>query len=963
MASSHQNARPEDREGKPLVFISYSHKDEAWKDRLRPHLGVLEKEGHIKIWDDRQIQPTAEWYDEIKQVMSHAAVAVCLVSADYLSSEFCTKEEIPDLLERRKHGGLRLFFVLLRPCAWKAVAWLAPLQMLPRDGAVSREYKDDWDTPFAEVAQLIFDLLKDPSHALPAPAPSWAALPPDCVDIDRLPITGAELFGRQSELQQLDVAWEFEQTNIVSLVAWGGVGKSTLVNKWLEGLKIDNHRGALRVFGWSFYSQGMGERVVSADQFIAEALRWFGDPKPEEGSPWAKGERLAELVRKQKSLLILDGLEPLQDPYQGVKDPALQRMLEELARDNSGLCLITTRETVRELADFGDRVIQSNLEEISPKAGRALLRVKGVRGTDAELEQASHDFGDHALAISLLASYLRGIEGHHVSLAARIPDPYHADDRSRHSRRVMAALAERFGDGPEVELLRILGLFDRPTTGPAIAAVRADPVISGLTEHLTTLTEDEWLRLLETLRGTALLAPASCHAPDEIDTHPMVREHFGEELRGHHPEAWREAHGRLCQHFNGLPEQYQPDTLEAMAPLVQAIYHGCEAGRYEEILAHIYMERILRNDYLGKSSRHDHFYLIERLGAHGIDLSIISNFFEDPFETPVAEIGEGYQAFILHQAGFDLTALGRLSEAVEPMQTGLQMAIAQRQGTHSHRAAHNLSELYLTLGQISVAVSCAQKSIEFARRAIDYFGEFTNYIHLGYVLCQSGEQIRALEMFQEAGVQQSTRLASLSAFWYCDVLLDLRQHEEVLGRAADAINMAKRQNWPLDLALNQLCMDKAELIAWQINHGGSSVDDKSRFDDVVDGLRHAGRIDYIPHGLLARASLRRVSKDFVGAKRDVDEVMRVSKRCQMKLFECDAHLECARLHTDLGERAQARTHMKEANDLIVATGYHRRDRELAGIEGGVRLIRQRTRQRREAPESKPGQRVSPKEQT
>ena len=79
------------------------------------------------------------------------------------------------------------------------------------------------------------------------------------------PRPGAELFGRQDELALLDEAWAAETKNVVSLVAWGGVGKSTLVNKWLERLKADNYRGAARVFGWSFYSQGTGERVTSAD--------------------------------------------------------------------------------------------------------------------------------------------------------------------------------------------------------------------------------------------------------------------------------------------------------------------------------------------------------------------------------------------------------------------------------------------------------------------------------------------------------------------------------------------------------------------------------------------------------------------------------------------------------------------------------------------------------------------------
>ncbi len=92
--------------GKPTVFISYSHKDEVWKDRLKPHLAMLEKAGRITVWDDRKIDAGDQWYPEIKEAMEKAAVAVCLSSADYLASDFCVREEIPYLLERRKQHGM-----------------------------------------------------------------------------------------------------------------------------------------------------------------------------------------------------------------------------------------------------------------------------------------------------------------------------------------------------------------------------------------------------------------------------------------------------------------------------------------------------------------------------------------------------------------------------------------------------------------------------------------------------------------------------------------------------------------------------------------------------------------------------------------------------------------------------------------------------------------------------------------
>ena len=80
---------------KPTVFISYSHKDEVWKDRLLPHLRVLEHEGILEEWDDRRIGAGDDWYPEIERAMARASVAILLISADFLSSSFILEEEVP----------------------------------------------------------------------------------------------------------------------------------------------------------------------------------------------------------------------------------------------------------------------------------------------------------------------------------------------------------------------------------------------------------------------------------------------------------------------------------------------------------------------------------------------------------------------------------------------------------------------------------------------------------------------------------------------------------------------------------------------------------------------------------------------------------------------------------------------------------------------------------------------------
>ena len=127
-------------------------------------------------------------------------------------------------------------------------------------------------------------------------------------------MTGGHLFGREEDLAFLDRAWATPKVNIVTVVAWAGVGKSTLLNHWLRRLAADGYRGAEFIFGWSFYRQGTTGEVASADEFLDAALSWFGDVDPRRGTAWDKGERLARLIGQRRTLLVLDGLEPLRHP-------------------------------------------------------------------------------------------------------------------------------------------------------------------------------------------------------------------------------------------------------------------------------------------------------------------------------------------------------------------------------------------------------------------------------------------------------------------------------------------------------------------------------------------------------------------------------------------------------------------------------------------------------------------------
>ena len=145
------------------IFISYSHKDEAWKDALQQQLRVLERHSQFSVWDDRQIAAGDVWLTEIKSAITQAKVVILLVSSDFLASEFVTQQEIPQFLKRREHEGLRIVPILIRPCAWRTAGWLVNLQGATKDNRPLSQYKwgsYDLEQAFADIAEEVHQYLK-----------------------------------------------------------------------------------------------------------------------------------------------------------------------------------------------------------------------------------------------------------------------------------------------------------------------------------------------------------------------------------------------------------------------------------------------------------------------------------------------------------------------------------------------------------------------------------------------------------------------------------------------------------------------------------------------------------------------------------------------------------------------------------------------------------------------------------
>ncbi|MBL8190719.1 MAG: AAA family ATPase, partial [Acidobacteria bacterium] len=808
-----------------------------------------------------------------------------------------------------------------------------------------------------------------PPTTLPSASSSFKA------DISRIvKYAPPELIGREAELKLLDDAWnqavrgEKNRPHIVTFVALGGEGKTSLVAKWAATLAAQDWPGCEAVFAWSFYSQGTREQMAaSSDVFLREALIFFGDEATANSPKLAseKARRLAQLVGQRRALLILDGVEPLQypplPPMNGqLRDQALADLLKALATTNRGLCVVTTRYSLPDLQAFWQTTAaEQKLLRLSREAGVRLLKTLDVKGAAQEFDSLVEEVKGHALTLNLLGTYLR--DAHEGDIRRRdLVRLAEADEEEQggHAFRVMAAYErhlESEGDKGQraLAILRLMGLFDRPATVECLHALWQSPAIPNLTEPLIGITEAQRNLTLKRLEDARLLTVNRDAAGTllSLDAHPLLREYFAARVRSsgfsrqqlgtsgraasqpQPPEggttnattnaAWREAHKRVYEHLCATTKEGDQPTLEELQPLYQAVAHGCQAGLQQEACEKVYRARILR----GTAS--DGFYSWRKLGAFGSDLGAVACFFESPWSRVSPALTESGQAWLLSEAAFRLRALGRLTESLEPMRTGMENYVKQESWGYAASVASNLSELELTLGLVDAATRDAAQSLEYADRSGDVWQRIGRRVALANSQHQKGILENAQTRFAEAETifqsqaKSSNCLVGTWGVYYCDLLLAVPERaawKQLLGlnateavlesidvcggvtqRATQMLQWAEKADAALfEFALDHLTLGRATLYSAILESSNSRLPtpDSSHIENAVTGLRRSGDQDLLPLGLLTRAWLRALTGALTGpdsAQEDLDEAWDIASRGSMKLHLADIHLYRARL--------------------------------------------------------------------
>ncbi|MBK8451853.1 MAG: SEFIR domain-containing protein [Thiofilum sp.] len=929
------------------VFISYSHDSDVHKQSILELSDQLREDG-VDCYIDQYVNgwPAEGWQRWMEKQIELADFVLVV----------CTPLYLRRFRGEDREGGRGVNFegVIISQVLYDDFQQNTKfIPVIPDDGSldnVPRMLKSGSAYLFGNQYEALYRVLTGQPLATAKPLgklkhyptlnDSQSATGSPTIHSDRLPTVKGGFFGRVAELQLLNDAWFSNTTRIIQFIAPGGTGKTKLLRHWLD------HTTDIPVLiAWSFYSQGASEdKQTSATPFFSHVFEKLGSTRERFASEEDKGDHLAELLRGKRYVLVLDGLEPLQHGGAAMrgelKDKAIRQLLRQLARHLCGLCIITTRIAVHELSDRDAPVVmRHDLQNLCEVDGVQLLRSLGVTGSAAELGKAVGEYGGHALALSLLGNVLRlwhhGDVRKRDTLTALVKATGNRD--SRHAFKVMQAYAEWFAGEPELALLHLLGLFDHPI-GQEVLQMLWDAQIP----HLTAgIDEDEWLEAIASLREEHHLLSQHDSGGD-LDCHPLIREYFGGQLQTQQPQAWQQAHERLYEYYKALPEKEFPDTLEEMQPLFSAVAHGCAAGLHQQALDEVYWLRI---------QREGEYYLVKKLGAFSDDLATVAHFFTTPWHTPAAGLQEMWQAAVLNWAGAWLRALGRLREALEPMQAAVDLFVKQENWKEAAKGASNLSELQLTLGDVAQAVESAALSQRYADQSVDMFMRMVCRTIHADALHQEGDTAAALALFREAEKLQQEwqpaypRLYSVRGFRYCDLLLAQGGTTEVLERAEQTLGWVTTQNWLLDIALDQLTLGRAYLQRLLTPHPsplpqGERKQDQQQaaywLDQAVVGLRASGRQDFVPFGLLARAALHRHTRDFASAHADLHEVCDIADGSGMRLHLTDYHLEMARLLLAEGrEGGNITYHLNAAAKLIQETGYHRRDQELLELQQAV----------------------------
>jgi len=726
------------------------------------------------------------------------------------------------------------------------------------------------------------------------------------------PSLPAEWIERAAILRELDADWDQGLLRVAGLIGFGGEGKSSLGVRWLRRLREDPGRiQPDGVFWWGFYAQ------PSVEVFFAEALTYLSGGRIDASrlvSANTRAQVLAAMLGAGRFLFVLDGLETLQhtqgDESGSLRSLALREFLEMFAgSDHLSFCLVTSRLPLIDLAHY-TTYAPRDLGGLSLDEGRALLRRFQVALPETEMDQVVHDLGGHALSLSLVGAHLTAGHGDvpaHLGWLSSAP----ADER--HDERVCRILARYDSYLSEAErgLLQVLSTFRGPVDEATLPEVLGAGDLGAAAGNTVT-------RLQETLGRLARLRILS-HQPQarRLTLHPLVRDYYYATSKGRRRQA---VHARLQVYYSTLTHSRplpQAPTLADFTPAIEAVYHACRAGAYEEALA-----TLVTDLYQGES-----YWFAHHLGAYETLLAMLRGFFPDgnPARDPLLE-RPGHRRLILNNFGTCLESLGQMREALPFLRRAIALAEVERDWFQVSRNWENLAGAHILLGELEAASDAARKAyrcgVEGSR--VDPSKGTDNQCYglaleawVAHLLGQ-GEAAGALFRRAERLMQEMgpTHLIMLYGVHHTDYLRRAGELSYARDVARTNEDFCRRGQLTPFLGLCLRALGDLDAAA------GRHEDAVTHYAEAVALARTTSRRDFLIDVLLARGRWLARQGDAEAAHADLEESYHPVIWGGFRLYEADLYVGQALVHAHRGDPAAAHRTAERALYLSGELGYH-----------------------------------------
>ena len=144
---------------KVKLFYSYSHKDEAYREKLETHLSILRRNKYISEWHDRRIAVGNEWEEDINYNLEEADIILLLVSSNFLASDYCYDTETIRAIEKHQANESVVIPIIISPCLWQESEF-SKLKSLPKDGKAISTFNNE-DEAWLQVAEGILGKVKE----------------------------------------------------------------------------------------------------------------------------------------------------------------------------------------------------------------------------------------------------------------------------------------------------------------------------------------------------------------------------------------------------------------------------------------------------------------------------------------------------------------------------------------------------------------------------------------------------------------------------------------------------------------------------------------------------------------------------------------------------------------------------------------------------------------------------------